>query len=124
MPETNINNIDNPQPDDARRLSEDIASGEQQVSNVDVSSDYEAAKAYSQSDLSKSEAGAEAAEAATGPKLEVPQPEEQAMTSESSADPEDYRAMAKEVNPGASSAKNVDDNMMKQAVDKGQPGQS
>lgn len=124
MPEVIPNNLDNPQPDDARRLNEDTETRDQQVSKVDVSSDYEASKAYSTSEFSKSDAGASAAEAATAPQLEVPQPEEKAPISEPSANPDDYRSMAKEVNPGASDAKNVDDDMMKQALDKGQSGQT
>lgn len=86
---------------DAQLAAERMASGEEQTPSVDTEGDYEASKEFSVSDVDKSGAGKEAAEAATAPKFEVSQPEETATVAASTGNPDDYREMAKDVNPRA-----------------------
>jgi hypothetical protein len=90
----------NPVPSyDAQQQAEDIAQGDQPAPKVDVDSDYEASKAYSQSEVDQQGQGAEAAEAATHSKMEPHSPEETVLKEPEtgSSDPEAYRAMAQEI---------------------------
>ncbi|HEY9845328.1 MAG TPA: hypothetical protein V6D03_03935 [Candidatus Caenarcaniphilales bacterium] len=111
------------QSDDAKQLAEDIVAGEEKAPEVDVSSDYEAAKAYSVSEVDRSSAGAEAAAAVTSPELEVPQPEQTELKAKTTGDPEEFLDVAKDINPVADASSNVDDDLVKKALDMGKPGQ-
>jgi hypothetical protein len=84
---------------DAQQAVENIAAGNEKQPNVNVQDDYEASKAYSTSDIDQSSEGSQAAEAATAPKQKLPEPEVTESVSESTGDPEQYRQMAKDVNP-------------------------
>lgn len=84
---------------DAQQLVEEIAEGDQKAPKVDVDADYEAAQAFSVSEIDQTSEGAAAAEAATAPSFEVSVPTETATEAESTGDPHDYLQMAKEVNP-------------------------
>ncbi|NDJ15774.1 hypothetical protein [Myxacorys almedinensis] len=82
---------------DAEQMTEEISSGDRPAPNVDVSADYEASKELSVSAIDQSEEGAKAAEAVSSHQLEVPETGD--IKAESTSDPSDYKAMAKEVNP-------------------------
>jgi len=84
---------------DAQQMVEDIKEGEQKASSVDVDADYEAAKAFSVSEIDATEEGAKAAEAATSSQFELSQPQSSSTESSATGDPIDYVEMAKEVNP-------------------------
>jgi hypothetical protein len=105
MSESTINasdvaaNLAEEKPYDAQLIAEDIAEGEVKAPKVDFDADYEAAQQYSVSSIDRTEEGAKAAEAATAPKFELKQPEEQRTEAESTGDPSDFMEMAKEVNP-------------------------
>lgn len=110
------------QTQDAQRLAEEIAAGDRPPIKVDVAADYEASKEFSMSEIDKAGKGAELAEAATAPQFEVPKPEETELKTEPTGDPSDFKAMAADVNPHAESTGNVDDDLVKKAIDLGQPG--
>ncbi|HEY9623199.1 MAG TPA: hypothetical protein V6C78_22775 [Crinalium sp.] len=95
---SNINDEVN-QSYDSQVLAEDIAKGDEKKPKVNVDADYEASKAYSQSEIDQTGEGAKAAEAATASKFEVPEAQETHASAEATADPEAYREMAREVNP-------------------------
>ncbi|MBD3881327.1 hypothetical protein IFO70_06130 [Phormidium tenue FACHB-886] len=93
-------NLDETNNFDAEQLSEDIAKGEEKQPKVNVESDYELSKEFAVADIDKTEAGDKAAHEATAPKFEVPEAKEmRSEPTESDADPDQYRDMAKEVNP-------------------------
>jgi hypothetical protein len=123
MSELNTEN----QTQDAQLVAEEIASGNLPAPKVDVSADYEAAQEFSKSSIDDTEEGRKAAEAATAPKFEVESPEEVEIptsTIDSTGDPSDYQALAKEVNPISGTAGNVDDDLVKKAIELGKPGES
>jgi hypothetical protein len=84
---------------EAELAAENMASGKEKTPQLDVEADYEASKEYSVSDVDKSGAGTQAAEAATTSKFEVPQAEETELKAEPTDNPDDYRELAREVNP-------------------------
>ncbi len=112
----------NAQSYDAKQAAEEIASGEQAAQKVNVSADYEASKEFSQSSIDKTGEGAKAAEAATAPEFEVPQAQEPKHNTAADSNPDDYREMAREVLHGETGSGNVDDDLVKKAIDLGQPG--
>lgn len=107
---------------DAKQVTEEIATGEQQAPSVNVEADYEASKKFSASELDKRGQGAEAAAAATAPEHELPQPEEPQRSAAVTGDPSNYREMAKEVGHQSTSG-NVSDDLVQKAIEKGQPAQ-
>jgi hypothetical protein len=118
-----MSEIDNEQTYDAKQMNEEIAAGEQQAPHANVEADYEASKKFSQSELDRRGEGAEAAAKATAPEHELPQPEEPQHSAPVTGDPADYRAMAKDVGHQSESGSNVTDDLVKRAIDKGQPAQ-
>ena len=84
---------------DAQQVSEEITSGEHEAPQVDVSEDYERSKEYSVSGVDQGGAGAQAAEAATKPDFNVNAPGETEHESKATGNPDDYRDLAKDVNP-------------------------
>jgi hypothetical protein len=107
---------------EAQLAAERIASGEEKAPAVDAEGDYEASKQYSVSDVDKTGAGEAAAAAATAPHFKVSEPQETPTVSGSDANPDDYREMAHDLNPQASQSGNVSDDVVKKAIEKGQPG--
>jgi hypothetical protein len=86
---------------EAQLAAENMAAGTEKMPEVDVDADYEASKEYSVSDVDKSGAGAAAAAAATAPQREIPEPTDMRDSPDTTGNPDDYREMAKEVNPRA-----------------------
>lgn len=84
---------------DAQQAVENIAAGNEKQPEVNVQDDYEASKAYSTSEIDQNGTGNEAAKAATAPKQNLPEPEATTLDTEPDSDPEQYREMAKDVNP-------------------------
>ncbi|MBD1996667.1 hypothetical protein H6G00_08555 [Leptolyngbya sp. FACHB-541] len=84
---------------DAQLAVENIAAGTEKQPDVNVQDDYEASKAFSTSEIDQTSEGSGAAEAATAPKQKLPEPEATTLVSEPTSDPEQYREMAKDVNP-------------------------
>jgi len=101
------------QPDDAQRQAEDIAAGEEPAPQVDVSSDYETSKEYSVSEVDKSGAGAEAAQAVSSPGLTMPETESAQLETEPTGDPNQYRRMAQEVTGPTAQTASADKLMQK-----------
>jgi len=85
------------QTDDAKQQAENIAAGEEAAPPVNVSSDYEASKEYSVSEVDKSGTGVEAARAVSS-SGQATSGEETQLESESTGDPDQYRQMAKDTN--------------------------
>lgn len=82
---------------DAQLAAENMTTGQEKAPTVDVEGDYEASKQYSVSDIDRTAEGEKAAEAATAPKLQVPQPEEKETAAPQTGNPDDYLEMAKDV---------------------------
>lgn len=121
MSELNTEN----QTHDAQLAAEEVASGDRPEPKINVSADYEAAQEFSTSSIDGTEAGKEAAEEATAPQFEVHRPEEveiSTSTLDSTGDPNDFKDLAKEVNPMSGTAGNVDDDLVKKAIELGKPG--
>jgi hypothetical protein len=106
---------------DAQQMTEEIATGDREAPKVDVSADYEAAQQFSTSSIDQSEEGAKAAEEATAPQFEMPEPEETEFKAEPTGDPNEFLDMAKEVSPHAGTTGNVDDDLIQKAIELGQP---
>lgn len=118
-----VTNADASQNFDAQQASEAIAAGEQKKPQVNVEADYEASKAFSVSDIDRTEAGADAAAAATAPQFEMSQPETSVTEAQPTGDPQDYLEMAKDVSHAPSGASNVTDALVEKALEKGQAAQ-
>ena len=86
---------------EAELAAQSMVEGKEQMPEVDVDADYEASKEYSVSNIDKTGAGAEAAAAATAPEHELSEVKDREVISEPTANPDDYREMAREVNPRA-----------------------
>jgi hypothetical protein len=107
---------------DAQLAAEQIASGEEKAPKVDFEADYAAAQEFSVSEIDKTEEGAKAAAAATAPQFAVPQAEETTTEAQPTGNPDDYLEMAKDINAARDEAvMNVSDDLVKQALEKGQP---
>lgn len=87
------------QTQDAQLVAEEILAGNEKAATVDVDADYEASKAFSVSEIDRTDEGAKAAEAAVATDFEVPQAQETTVKAEPTGDPSDYKDMAKDVNP-------------------------
>lgn len=107
---------------DAQLAAESMASGEEKTPEVDSNADYEAAQKYSVSEVDRSGAGAEAAEAATESDFKVPEREETKVAAQSTGNPDDYLAMAKDASSTTEDASNVSDDLMDKALEKGEAG--
>jgi len=110
------------QTQEAQLAAENMVSGKEAAPTVDFDADYEASKQFSVSEIDRSGAGAEAAEAATAPAFEVSQPEETKTEAQSTGNPDDYRDMAKDIGSTTEGVSNVSDDLIKKALEKGQPG--
>jgi hypothetical protein len=121
MSELNTEN----QTQDAQLAAEEIASGDRPAPKIDVAADYKAAQEFSTSSLDDTPEGQKAAEEATAPQFEVHSAEETEVTTsslDSTGDPNDFKNLAREVNPQAGTAGNVDDDLVQKALELGQPG--
>lgn len=123
MPEEEIKpNAGQAPTQDAELAAQEIASGEEKAPTVDMEADYAAAKQLSVSDVDRTSEGAKEAKEATASKQELHEPEETKTQSKATGKPDDYLDMAKEVGgSGSEAAGNVDDDLVKKAIDKGQP---
>ncbi len=84
---------------EAELAAQNMAEGKEATPEVDVEADYQASKEYSVSEVDRSEAGSQSATQATAPKYEIPEAKERRSVAEPTANPDDYREMAKDVNP-------------------------
>ncbi len=82
------------QPEDAKQQVEEAAKNQEKEPKVSVpvSSDYEASKKYSVSGVDKTGGGSE-------PTMQNTPGSEPKQETKSTGDPDDYRSMAKDVNP-------------------------
>ncbi|BCL35430.1 hypothetical protein [Nostoc sp. MS1] len=107
---------------DAQLAAENIASGEEKAPKVDFDADYAAAQQFSVSEIDRTGEGAAAAEAATGSQFELSQPEETRTEAQATGNPDDYVELAKEVGGSRTEGiTEVSDDLVKQALEKGQP---
>lgn len=114
---------------EAQLAAENIATGVEETPAVDFNADYEAAQQFSVSEVDRSEAGAAAAEAATGSDFKVSQPEETKTVAQATGNPSDYLDMAEDVAEDVGSQTeagtgNVSDDLIDKALDMGKPGSS
>ncbi len=118
MPEPIQPNVDESQSFDAQLLAENIQAGEVKPTEIDVTADYEASKAFS--------GGASASEAknATSAKFRVSEPISPTVSSSTAkGDPQQFRSMAADLTANEPSvSEGVSDDLVKKALEKGQPG--
>jgi hypothetical protein len=123
MPDEVKPNLAEASTQDAQLAAENILSGEEKAPAVDMDADYKAAQQYSVSDVDRTAEGETAAEAATAPKFEVSKQEETKTQAQPTGNPDDYMNMAKDVGNSANKdATNVTDELVEEALKKGQPG--
>jgi len=123
MPDEIKPNVAETSTQDAQLAAESIASGQEKAPTVDFEGDYKAAQQYSVSDIDRTNEGEVAANAATAPKFEVSKQEETKTQTQSTGNPADYMNMAKDVGNSANEgATNVSDDLVGEAIKKGQPG--
>jgi hypothetical protein len=110
---------------DAQLAAEQIASGEEKTPKVDFEADYAAAQQFSVSEIDRTDEGKTAAEAATAPKYEIPEPEETKTEAQPTGNPDDYIEMAKEIGASRTEAvTTVSDDLVKQALQNGEASKS
>ena len=119
-----ITNSDASENFDAELANTAIAEGEEKATEVNVEADYEASKAFSVSEIDRTEAGAQAAAAATASQRSVPQATETKTVAQSTSDPSDYKDMAAEVSSAPAGTTEVNDSLVEKAIQKGQAGGS
>lgn len=107
---------------DAQLLADNVAEGVEKAPKVDFDADYELAKQMSVSPIDNTEEGQKAAEAAVAPQYEMPEPEDMRVEPGVTGNPSDYMSMASEIT-GTEAVGNVDDDIVKKALELGQPGQ-
>lgn len=115
-------NLNEPQNFDAKQAAEEIATGDRKAPEVNVAADYEASKEFSVSEIDQTQAGEQAAEAATAHQFELHEPDNVIPESQLTSNPEDFTEMAKEVGPTSTKAGEVTDDLVQKALELGQPG--
>ncbi|WP_373524966.1 hypothetical protein [Nostoc sp.] len=122
MPDEIKPNLNETPTHDAQLAADSIASGDEKAPKVDFEADYAAAQQFSVSEIDSTGEGAAAAEAATAPKYETSKPQETKTQAQSTGNPDDYLELAKEVgNSRTEGVTSVTDDLVKQALEKGQP---
>lgn len=111
-----------PTTQDAQLTAESMTEGKEKMPSVDIDADYAAAQQLSVSDIDHTPEGAEAADIATAHQFATTTPSETNSQTQSTGDPSDYMAMAKDVGAPTGAAGNVDDDLIQKALEKGQPG--
>lgn len=106
---------------DAQLAAENIASGEEKAPKVDFEADYAAAQQFSVSEIDRTGEGAAAAQAATAPQQEIPKAEEVKTEAQPTGNPQEYAEIAKEIGNTQEAVSNVSDDLVQQALKKGQP---
>lgn len=123
MPDEIQPNVGEAPTQDAQLAAESIASGQEKAPAVDFDADYEAAQKLSVSEIDRTGQGAAAAKEATAPKREIKKQEETKTAAQPTGNPDDYLSMAKDIGNSQNEAVgNVSDDLLKQALEKGQPG--
>lgn len=107
---------------DAQLAAENIASGQEKAPTVDFDKDYEAAQQFSVSEIDRTGEGVQAAEEATKSHFKLSEKEETKTEAPATGNPADYMSMAEDIGSENESATNVNDDLIKQAIEKGQPG--
>jgi hypothetical protein len=115
-------NVDTASTHDAQLLADNVAEGVEKAPKVDFDADYKLAKEMSVSPLDNTEAGQKAAEEAVAPMHKIPKPEETKVSANTTGNPDDYMSMANDIS-GTEAVGNVDDDLVKRALEKGQPGE-
>ncbi|BAZ17237.1 hypothetical protein NIES4071_91150 [Calothrix sp. NIES-4071] len=108
---------------DAQLLADNVAEGVEKAPKVDFDADYELAKEMSVAPIDNTEEGQKAAEAAVAPQHKIPEAQDMRVEAPATGNPSDYMSMASEVGTGNEAAGNVDDDLVKKALELGQPGQ-
>jgi hypothetical protein len=102
---------------DAQLTAQQIVSGEKKAPNVDFEADYAAAQQFSVSEIDRTDEGRTAAEAATAPKYQIPEPEETKTEVKPTGNPDDYLDMAKEIGASRTEAvTSISDDLVEQAL--------
>lgn len=124
MPDEVKPNQTQDQPQDAQLTAQSIASDTEPAPLIDVEADYEAAQQFSVSEIDRTGAGAQAAEAATASDFKMPENEETRTEAQATGNPDDFMAMAADATSTTQGVSNVTDDLMKKALDMGKPGSS
>lgn len=113
------NNIDTSENYDAEQTVEEIEAGDRKAPTANVEADYEASKQFSTSEIDRTGEGQAAAEAATSPQFDLPEPDEATLITDATGNPDDYKQMAEDVNPESAGVGNVTDDLVQKAMQKG-----
>ena len=117
-----VNNASTSENYDAQQTVEEIQDGDRKAPTANVEADYEASKQFSTSPIDSTEAGAEAAKAATAPDFAIPKPDETLSSLDSTGNPDAYKDMARDVVPTETSTGASTDDLYQKAIEKGTPG--
>ncbi|QLE41525.1 hypothetical protein FD723_14630 [Nostoc sp. C052] len=121
MPDEVKPNLNESPTHDSQLAAESIASGNEKAPTVDFDADYAAAQKFSISEVDRTDKGEAAAEVATAPKYQTSKPQETKTEAQSTGNPDDYAELAKEVgNSKTGGVTNVTDDLVKQALEKGE----
>lgn len=124
MPDEVKPNQTQDQPQDAQLTAESIASDTEPAPVIDVEADYEAAQQLSVSEIDRTGAGVQAAEAATESDFKMPEKEETRTEAQATGNPDEFMEMAADAASTTEGVTNVSDELMKKALDMGKPGSS
>ncbi len=113
---------------DAQLLADNVAEGVEKAPKVDFDADYELAKEMSVAPIDNTEEGKKAAEAAVAPQYKIPEAQDVRVEASATGNPNDYMSMASEIQADDKAGSNqgvtnVDDDLVKKALELGQPGQ-
>ncbi|WP_315790030.1 hypothetical protein [Fischerella sp. JS2] len=120
MPEEIKPNVTEASTEDAKLAAEEIASGEAKAPSVDMEADYQAAQQMSVSEVDRTGEGTKAAQNATAPEYQMPEAQEKKTEAQPTGDPAEYKAMADEIGSSNQGVTNVSDDLVQEALKKGQ----
>jgi hypothetical protein len=108
---------------DAELIAENIEEGIEKAPTVDFDADYETAQKLSENRNAQTQEGLKAIEETLAPNFKVPEPEEKEVGTQVTGNPDDYMKMASEMTSSSESTGNVTDDLVKKALEMGQPGE-
>ncbi|BAZ38621.1 hypothetical protein NIES4101_45610 [Calothrix sp. NIES-4101] len=105
---------------DAQLLADNIEAGEEKAPEVDFEADYAAAQKMSLNKVANTPEGEKIAEAAVAPKYKVTEPKQTKTVAVETGNPEDFLEMADEIASRNEPVTNVDDDLVKKALEMGE----
>ncbi len=107
---------------DAQQTTAEIDAGDRKAPSANVEADYEASKQFSTSPIDDTEAGTQAATAATAPQFDLPTPDDTTLDANTTGNPDDYKQLAHDIGRTSEGVGNVSDELVQKALEKGKAG--